>query len=175
MRRGRKPKPTALRKLSGNAGKRKLNAREPVPPSPADLLIPSSWLDKVAQQEWKRIAPTLKSLGLLTMVDRAGLEGYCMSYSRWILAEQILAKKGLTFSTKSGYEQQRPEVAIALRSAAQMHSFAAEFGFTPASRTRVKGSGEGEDDEVAAFLKRRNRPGAAEPPEGDDAPGRSVH
>ena len=28
---GRKPKPTALKKLEGNPGKRKLNAKEPVP------------------------------------------------------------------------------------------------------------------------------------------------
>ena len=28
---GRKPKPTALKKLEGNPGKRKLNTREPVP------------------------------------------------------------------------------------------------------------------------------------------------
>ena len=28
---GRKPKPTALKKLEGNPGKRKLNTKEPVP------------------------------------------------------------------------------------------------------------------------------------------------
>ena len=28
---GRKPKPTAIKKLEGNPGKRKLNSKEPVP------------------------------------------------------------------------------------------------------------------------------------------------
>lgn len=28
---GRKPKPTALKKLEGNPGKRKLNTKEPIP------------------------------------------------------------------------------------------------------------------------------------------------
>ena len=28
---GRKPKPTALKKLEGNTGKRKLNTKEPIP------------------------------------------------------------------------------------------------------------------------------------------------
>ena len=30
---GRKPKPTAVKKLEGNPGKRKLNTKEPVPAS----------------------------------------------------------------------------------------------------------------------------------------------
>ena len=35
MGRGRKPKPTALKKLEGNPGKRPLNELEPVPPTVA--------------------------------------------------------------------------------------------------------------------------------------------
>ena len=40
--RGRKPKPTALKVLEGNPGKRPLNDREPVPPK-ATLKCPA-WL-----------------------------------------------------------------------------------------------------------------------------------
>ena len=43
---GRKPKPTAVKKLEGNPGKRKLNSKEPVPakgiPACPDWLMPEA-------------------------------------------------------------------------------------------------------------------------------------
>ena len=36
---GRKPKPTALKRLEGNPGKRPLNAMEPVPPTVPLLMM----------------------------------------------------------------------------------------------------------------------------------------
>lgn len=43
---GRKPKPTAVKKLEGNPGKRKLNTKEPVPakgmPACLDWLMPEA-------------------------------------------------------------------------------------------------------------------------------------
>ena len=51
---GRKPKPTALKKLEGNPGKRKLNMKEPVPangmqrPNPW-VAIPSSVIIQLAR------------------------------------------------------------------------------------------------------------------------------
>ena len=48
--RGRKPKPTLMKQLNGNPGKRPLNDREPVPP--AGTPTPPDYLDDVARQEW---------------------------------------------------------------------------------------------------------------------------
>lgn len=174
MRRGRKAKPTAVKRLGGNAGKRKLPDSEPVFPESDDLLSPSPWLDKLAQAEWKRIAPTLMPLGLLTIVDRAALEGYCQAYSRWRMAEAVIQKQGLCFKTPKGYVQQRPEVSIAQQYLHKMHSLAAEFGFTPASRTRVQGKKPGRDgDDLDDYLKAVQRAQGAS--KGDDAPSGSVH
>jgi phage terminase small subunit len=43
---GRKPKPTAVKKLEGNSGKRKLNTKEPVPakgmPDCPEWLLPEA-------------------------------------------------------------------------------------------------------------------------------------
>ena len=63
--RGRKPKPTALKVLEGNPGKRPLNDREPVPPK-GTLKCPA-WLLPEAKKEWKRLAPALEAMGVLTM------------------------------------------------------------------------------------------------------------
>ena len=70
---GRKPKPTSLKVLEGNPGKRQLNPNEPKP----DASIPKcpAWLSKEAKREWKRLVPFLEQAGLLTQVDRAAFAG----------------------------------------------------------------------------------------------------
>lgn len=51
---GRKPKPTAVKKLEGNPGKRKLNTKEPVPAK--GMPTCPNWLLPEAKSEWKRLA-----------------------------------------------------------------------------------------------------------------------
>jgi phage terminase small subunit len=73
--RGRKPKPTALKLIEGNPGKRPLNAGEPrlgvaVPTCPAHL-CPS------AKAEWKRLARQMHTLRIITELDRSALAAYC--------------------------------------------------------------------------------------------------
>ncbi len=75
MKPGTKPKPTALKLLEGNPGKRPLPMNEPKP-APTAPKCPS-WLHKDAKKEWKRISTELERLGLLTQVDMAALAGYC--------------------------------------------------------------------------------------------------
>jgi phage terminase small subunit len=78
--RGRRPKPTHLKVLMGNPGKRPLNANEPRP----EVAIPDCpvELGEVARREWDRMAPQLASLRILTHLDRAALAAYCGAYSR---------------------------------------------------------------------------------------------
>jgi hypothetical protein len=59
---GRKPKPTALKLLTGNPGGRKLNANEAKP----DLAQPTppDFLNDHAKVEWGRIVGTLFRTGL---------------------------------------------------------------------------------------------------------------
>lgn len=86
--RGRKPKPTNLKILAGNPGRRPLPDGEPCPD--AVLPTPPDFLDDQALREWERIAPELHQLGLLTRLDRAALAAYCQSYAHWIKAETAL-------------------------------------------------------------------------------------
>ena len=109
--RGRKPKPTAMKLLEGNPGKRPLNEREPVPPK-GNIKCPD-WLLPEAKKEWKRLAPSLEALGVLTLVDLTAFEGYCQAYARWKEAEAFITQHGSIFKTPSGYVQQVPQVSIA--------------------------------------------------------------
>lgn len=133
---GRRPKPTALKRLAGNPGKRPLNAREPQPRM--ELPERPTWLTGEAAREWKRVVEELYAVGLLTVVDRAALEGYCVAYGRWVDAEKRLKKEGLVIPTKAGGLMQNPYLSVANRAMDEMRKWMNEFGMTPSSRTRVQ-------------------------------------
>src|SRR5262245_31110780 len=98
---GPPPKPTKLKLLEGNPGKRRLNRQEPDPPPLVDL-APPDHLDAIACDEWARVVPELTRVKLLTVVDRAALAAYCALYSRWVTAERLIAASGLTYQTANG-------------------------------------------------------------------------
>jgi len=148
---GPAPKPTRLKQLAGNPGKRPLNIAEPQPR--ADAGYCPRWLPDEAKRAWRIVAPELRRLGLLTVVDALQLAAYCMAYARWRQANELLEEEGLTFTTDKGYVQQRPEVAIAGKALAEMRALAQEFGMTPASRSRISLPGEQTEDPLVAFLR----------------------
>lgn len=133
--RGRRPKPTRLKVLTGNPGKRPLNMAEPQP----DAAIPECppQLGPVAQQEWNRLAGELTKLRLLTNLDRAALAAYCNAYALWLEAIEGIQKHGAMVKSPSGYPIQSPYISISNRQAEIMMRIASEFGFTPASRSRI--------------------------------------
>lgn len=152
---GRKPKPTHLKLLQGNPGKRALNQREPrpraaIPPCPRHL-------SKEARREWRRVSRELLALGLLTHVDRAVLAMYCQAWGKWVMAEEKLAELGAqwTFETERGYVGVSPWVSIANAAAAEVRRLAVEFGMTPSSRSRTTATQEEEADPYEEFLRGR--------------------
>lgn len=108
---GRKPKPTAVKKLEGNPGKRKLNTKEPVPAK--GMPDCPEWLLPEAKKEWERLADLMNQMGVLTEVDMAAFAAYCQSYARWKEAQEHIDSEGSTFETDKGYQQQTPWVGIA--------------------------------------------------------------
>ena len=143
MARGRKPKPTHLRLLEGNKENRPLNLNEPKP-IPIRPVAPKG-LSPEAREEWDRIADETYNLGLLTTLDVQVLAAYCQSYGRWIVAERKIAMmaaldpqtNGLLIKTVGGHPIPNPLIYIAANAARDMVRYAAEFGFTPAARTRI--------------------------------------
>jgi P27 family predicted phage terminase small subunit len=149
--RGRKPKPTAVKQLEGNPGKRKLNRDEPKPEKKAPKC--PSWLDKEAKKEWRRTARQLEQLGILTEVDMAAFAGYCQAYARWKEAEEFITKHGTIVKTPSGYWQQVPQVSIAQTYLKIMNRFCEQFGLTPSARSRISAdNGQHEVDDPMEFI-----------------------
>ena len=152
---GRKPKPTALKLLTGNPGGRKLNANEANP----DLAQPTppDFLNNHAKVEWGRIVGRLFRAGLMTELDRSVLAAYCQSYGRWVQAEHALtqmaeaqadADESLTIVTHNGTAMQNPLIGIANKAKADTVRYALEFGMTPSARSRVSASPHEEVDDL---------------------------
>ena len=150
--RGRKPKPTALKVLEGNPGKRPLNLYEPAPEG--KLPECPAWLEEEAKAEWERLAVPMHNLGLLTELDMAAFAAYCQAYARWKEAEEFITQHGTIVKTPSGYWQQVPQVSIAQTYLKMMQKSAEQFGLTPSSRSRIVADihSGGEDDELEALL-----------------------
>lgn len=147
MTRGRKPKPTHLRVIEGNPGKRGINRDEPKPPVSRGL-SPPAHLSPDAKREWKRVSRSLELLGLLADIDREALAAYCGAHGVLVAAERALREYARTEAgkklgpmlaeTPGGALIQHPLVGVARRARLDIVKFAAEFGMTPSARSRVK-------------------------------------
>jgi P27 family predicted phage terminase small subunit len=132
--RGRRPKPNEIKRLSGNPGRRPLNAAEPQPGGRARC---PSHLSKDAKREWRRIAPELDRLGLLTMIDQAALAAYCSCWALTVEAEKEIRELGAVIIDEKGRALRNPAVNILRDMFAQMRLYEIEFGMTPSARSRI--------------------------------------
>lgn len=140
--RGRKPKPTALKRLQGNAGKRKLKDI----PQFGELqnVEPPEWLTPLAVKMWQTVMPELLSIKVLTIADIHNVEAFCMAYARWREAEDILTERGLVIETPMGSLIKNPAATIVAEAKKQMVQFGSLLGLDPSSRERLTGSAQQE-------------------------------
>jgi P27 family predicted phage terminase small subunit len=134
--RGRRPKPTSLKRLEGNPGKRALNSAEPRPR--VVLPRPPAHLSDDEKTKWKSLVRELHPLGLVTVLDLDQLSTYCVLWCRWVKAEKMVREKGEIIKTAAGNIIQNPYLSIANRALDQLNKLGAEFGMTPSARSRVK-------------------------------------
>lgn len=138
-----RPKPTKLKLIEGNPGKRKLPKNEVDPVS--CLPSPPEHLDEYAKEEWARLADGMHAIGILYAVDVATFAAYCTSYSIWRRANEERKKRiekngqlsGLIDVARTGGAIQNILVGISNKAAADMVMYAKEFGMTPQARARL--------------------------------------
>jgi P27 family predicted phage terminase small subunit len=136
---GPAPKPTAIKRLEGNPGKRPLNEHEP---EPTRGCTPPAWLPTGALAEWDRVYPELDALGLATVVDQAALACWCVAVDMLERAtlRLIPTKKNPTPEvqvTDKGYECVSGVELMRRQAMKDIRAFCQEFGFSPASRSRI--------------------------------------
>jgi P27 family predicted phage terminase small subunit len=94
---------------------------------------------------------------MLTSVDTSAFAAYCQAYARWRVAEEALAREaaanpataGLTVEDRVGNVHTAPLVRIARNAASEMMRHAAQFGLTPAARSRIAAGVGGQPDDLA--------------------------
>ena len=114
-------KPTALRLLAGNPGRRPIPAGEP-----SFEVCPTTcpdWLTGEASALWDKLAAALDSNGMLTHASRDNLAVYC--------------------DVMGGYiDKRRAGGEPDIRSLQQIRMMAREFGFTPSSQASIAAPGK---------------------------------
>lgn len=141
--RGRKPKPTALKKLAGNPGKRKLNDAEPDFTEITDV-EPPEWLPDLAVEMWQTVMPELLAAKVLTVPDLHNVEAFCTAYSMWRDAEDHVKQFGVVIETERSAIK-NPAVTVINEAKKQMREFGALLGLDPSSRQRLVGPKKSED------------------------------
>lgn len=144
MARGRPPKPTALKVIQGNAGKRKLDKNAPAPDALTQVPDPPAWLGEIAASIWRQVAPWLVQSKILTDTDLHNLELFAMAYQRWREAEDDVTRNGIVVMGAK-QEIKNPACTVANESARRISTFGAALGLDPATRARLKPGGETEE------------------------------
>lgn len=142
MRRGRKPKPTELKRLAGTDRPCRVNRNEPV--LPPGLPPPPDDLGPLARAEWDRLVGLLVPSRVVTAGEYELLVLLSREWARLAQAEHELAN-GLVIVAQSGFPVQSPWLAIARASIKSIMAMLTELGLTPSSRTRVSAQ-PGESD-----------------------------
>ena len=157
---GRKPLPTEVKKKKGTLQKCRTREDE-VKPEPLMEVPPApEWLSKPGKDEWARVAAHLVENNLMASCDLAMLAMYCNEIAVYIESEEQLRKNSrmIAYKDEKGkvkHAQQVPLQIIARKSLESAMKLAAEFGFSPSSRTRI-GSMEQKsagDDPLAKILE----------------------
>lgn len=139
MRPGPAPKPTALKRLAGNPGKKPLNGSEPQPKRPERVPYVPRYLSETAKEEWRRVVVILMDAGLYTELDHTALVMYCMQFGKWIDADKKTQETGGEILTSDkGNFYQNPWYNVANKAYELMIKMLLEFGMTPSSRSRLK-------------------------------------
>jgi P27 family predicted phage terminase small subunit len=129
---GRPPKPTSLKKLAGNPGKRPLNKNEPK--TGEFLEEPPDHLDKVAVEYWHFFVPRLKRMGTLADVDFLNLAIVCQAYSTLARAQKQLRKLGISMKTY----QLRGQLSREVKTQTEIiRKYSPGFGLDAIARSRI--------------------------------------
>lgn len=163
MTRGRKPKPTHLKAVTGNPGRRPLPENEPQPKrARPDKPV---GMGKFANKLWDVVSEEAFDMGVLTVADGPALRMLCEVWERFFQAQDALKRnEGMFYVsesvTGSGETEVvktlikvHPAVRIASDASKELRGWMSEFGLTPASRSKIeKAMDDGEEDEVEGFF-----------------------
>lgn len=141
MPRGRPKKPAAVKELTGNPGKRKINHGPAVTHRPK----PPSSLNPGALAVWKRLVAVMPDAVYLAS-DEAVMAEYCIVTAQLRQCDADTAKNGLYSPGSAGQLAIAPWVKLAISLRPQLISLAQRLGLDPISRQNIE-SPEADEEE----------------------------
>ncbi len=158
---GRPPKPTSLKLLQGNPGKRPLPANEPKPPT--GKAIAPRWLCGKGKAAWRRLAPMLSGMRVLSKADAEKLALGCDALGEYLELRETIQELGHIYETVtvtgSTVIRPRPEVAMAADAWKRASAILSEFGLSPSARARVQTIIDEQEDPFETFLRGKQSSG----------------
>ena len=138
------PAPTPSKKLKNRGTYRADRRNENEPTPPATMPEKPKWLKGKAAKEFDRLAPKLFAAGVLTAWDQGCFIALCHAWGQYVEALDLL-EKDRTDKNKNPYITttsnkniiQNPMVGVANKALEKYQKLAAEFGLTPAARTKI--------------------------------------
>lgn len=122
--------------LTRTARAEKLAEEQMIVQDPQDLdRIPQDLADRKAKQEWLRVVPDLKKLGIVGKLDVVNLVSYCNSYSKYCEATKALKGQPLTVPCPSG-EKENPLINVQIKYMEQARKSADQCGLSINSRLK---------------------------------------
>jgi P27 family predicted phage terminase small subunit len=147
---GRRPKPTALKLVAGNPGKRAINKNEPKPKSDAPECPPQ--LNEVEREAWVYLVSELGAMGILASSDRAEMSSYCCAWSQWVEAQHELTRAGKVLLVRKK-PQRNPWLGIRNEAQRDLCRYGGNLGLNPSQRSRIKtNNGKEKDSDEKRFF-----------------------
>lgn len=135
MAKGRPPKPTAVKKLTGTQRKGRLKNEPQAPLLTAVPIAPGHW-EQPEVDRYYRICEMLRVNGLLEAVSIELIFAYVEEMKMYFHSIDMILKQGAVIEYDSG-PKVNPWVRARDMAIKNAMAIAREFGFTPSSRTKI--------------------------------------
>lgn len=139
---GRPAKPTRIKELEGNPGKRRLNKREPKSDGRAS---PAPEMSARALMVWKRLTGAMVA-GVYTTLDEALMVVYCEAVAEHHLATEMLKTEPRLVPGSTGQMVPTPWLKIRTEQARLIAQIGPRLGLDPVSRQALNAPEAPEDD-----------------------------
>lgn len=139
---GRPAKPAQSKVIQGNFRKDRDSHGPQVeialPPCP-------KWLPRLARKHWAELGPELVKTGLLSIIDGDVFALHCDSMAKFEeVTKQLKDLEAMLDKTPTGYQVQSALFTIRSKLHEQIVKTGREFGMTPAGRTSLKTTPQGQ-------------------------------
>ena len=146
---GRKKTPDHLKLVKGTAQKCRMNPEAPA--ANVGVATAPAWLSERAAELFDQISATLLGMGIASPDDQHVLSLAASRIEEVEILTAVIEDAGRTYQTEAGLWKARPEVPMRNEAMRHDQSLLAEFGLTPAARSKVSAGKPAEKNPFGAL------------------------